>query len=676
MGNGSFDGTRFSLFASFDFDASAAEIQQWRAVLNAASQSLYFATNGQMHIGKIIYSNHRAGVSIADLLLTNFAGSSGTTGPIVPQTPGNQAILRSDELAHPGVILHELGHYLFSLKEEYKFAENGTTRPGSCGNGPPSEAACIMQFSGKGDVLDLATGAITLGQIRHFCCQANHTGQNNQQVAHHQSCWQTIISRWGNSGTYGQFPHITGPTGSNRPSGAPTGSRPAEIEWVEAAGHNRVLCLISDHPSLVVPHIDLLRLFIVPLSQIDKNVQLRFLVPDSQGNQFTSDLNSLTDQLNLALQFRVETLTVANLYSELDELPASNQHLVLHGQPAQPIRNFLAQNTEQFIDDVSNTGYFANSVADTSTIQNVIFRTNGQNRVLLRVPSAANRVRNVGQYLASAFDSIEHWGMLDDRVATLPNSISSEIPDAHRHTAADLQRVKKRIVNTGITSASMDFPVFVERGAAQVAFMVAAPSNATVWLYLVKPNGEVIDPQALAVRYIKQEEYQLYLLSAEVLGPLSGQWTMRLERSAAAGPTPFHLRAYAQNNQIRTHLRVTENSQPDTFDLAASIRYESWPLANLKPLARVTEIAPTGEVISTRLVELVQSSVDDAFDDSPSYTATITRTSPNLMSVRVAIHNVGQAMAKLPLPDPDNPATDVAPPIPNFNRVLEATIGP
>ncbi len=363
MGNGSFDGVKFTLYATMDFSATSTELALWRAALQAASTSLFFATDGLMSIGKITVSNHKAGLSKADLLLTNFSGASSTYGTLVPQVPGNQVILRSDEVAHPGVIVHEFGHYLFSLKDEYKLSQSGSTRKGTCTHGPPTESACLMEYSSSGDTINLSTGKFSPGVVRQFCCQANHSSNNNQHVVNGKSCWQTIVQRWGTAGDWGAFPAIVGPASGTRPNGSPSGAEPDPLEWIEVVDRSRIICLLSDafsdsisdslgdstgKPPSDAPggggaaQADFVELFIAPLLQIDKDVQVRILAPDARIAALSTLLQHAVDGWRPKVAPRFERLSLENLDREIHDTPASNQRMLFHGRPAQLLQVWSA----------------------------------------------------------------------------------------------------------------------------------------------------------------------------------------------------------------------------------------------------------------------------------------------------------------------------------------------
>ena len=574
MGKGSFDGKHFKLFASFDFNATASEIKKWKCALQAASHALFHATDAQMSIGTIIASNHGLGKDKADIVITDSPGQSGTTGPLVPEKPFCQVELCSDEVMHPGVVVHELGHYLLALKDEYIEYVKPVTLDGHCGDGPPGESSCIMEFSGLGDTISShKTCSVNHGTVRQFCCAANHTAHNNQQVFNKQSCWETIIGRWGIDGLWGKFPSIVGPAAGTRPSGAPAGSRPEDMEWMDVSARSKVVCLVSDEQSPGTMYADFVRLFIAPLSLIEKSLQLRCLVPAPQMNQFSLELKKALNELQKALDFQVVSLTVANLYRELDGPPAANQRIVMQGSPSPELRNYLLQNADRYVTDVSNAGFFSHGIADTSQFQEIMFNTNGQNRLLLPGTTSASRVRNASQYLATAFECLETWGMLDDQVAAFPGPVHSTSADTKRFSTADIKRVKSRPVTVEISPTQCDFPVYVEAEAKRVAFC-SKPQQR-----MLKFGCTSDDPTArssihnrLPLFFPSNKIISFMSISVAKLKSLEGQWTMRLERSSAENLTPFHLRAYTSNSDLGMHLQVTRQPEPNAFQTGGGRR--------------------------------------------------------------------------------------------------------
>ena len=66
MGSGSFNSGKFKLNLTFNYDADATKIDQWKTAFDYASRLLYDATDAQMQFGEITIRNNGYGLDMAD----------------------------------------------------------------------------------------------------------------------------------------------------------------------------------------------------------------------------------------------------------------------------------------------------------------------------------------------------------------------------------------------------------------------------------------------------------------------------------------------------------------------------------------------------------------------------------------------------------------------------------
>jgi hypothetical protein len=174
---------RFDLILSVRY-GTTAHLAQWKIAMQRASEMLFFATDGQHQLGQIFICPDRRGGGVADLWLFEDTGTSTANARI--WLPGTHVELMHDERWHPFTILHELGHYLYGLRDEY--TKGIGSGPASCiGRRPPTPeeiaanptvsprlpGACIME--GLWDDGDYYDGPIRYdGTVTDFCVECNH----------------------------------------------------------------------------------------------------------------------------------------------------------------------------------------------------------------------------------------------------------------------------------------------------------------------------------------------------------------------------------------------------------------------------------------------------------------------------------------------------------------------
>ena len=244
MGTGRFDEHthKFDLLLSIQYNASAADQDQWRQAFQRASRLLYDATDGKHQLGTIFVCLNSLGGDRADAWILGTGGTSHSP-PAALGSSGDQMTLHVQERFHPLVIVHELGHYIYGLYDEYLHADG--SEDGKClGHTEtflPIGAACIMEASNRdGERYDPQTQTWTPGVISEFCGSAEHTTDNQQHLINHQSCWGTMVSRY----------EDLAPAPTAAVEAPPTATR---INWVVLDQAQRFVLLLDHSASMTTP---------------------------------------------------------------------------------------------------------------------------------------------------------------------------------------------------------------------------------------------------------------------------------------------------------------------------------------------------------------------------------------------------------------------------------------
>lgn len=118
MGLGRYKNGKFDLVVVANFPMSATDFAEWERGLKKASEILYDASEGQMQFGSIYVCDENVGADTAEFILHNSGDPSyGTFGLF--GTAGQALHLMPYVRLQPLTVLHEMGHHVWRLGEEY-----------------------------------------------------------------------------------------------------------------------------------------------------------------------------------------------------------------------------------------------------------------------------------------------------------------------------------------------------------------------------------------------------------------------------------------------------------------------------------------------------------------------------------------------------------------------------
>lgn len=138
MGTGRRDGSQLNFQITANFSMQSNDLFRWRCAFFKASEIFYNATQGQLRFGNIYVTNDNAGVNNAEYVLDDSgsaayatSGGFGLPGQSVQCPPHIQEQVLT--------LLHENGHHIWSLKEEYartinELVDDAGSLPASHGN--------------------------------------------------------------------------------------------------------------------------------------------------------------------------------------------------------------------------------------------------------------------------------------------------------------------------------------------------------------------------------------------------------------------------------------------------------------------------------------------------------------------------------------------------------------
>ncbi len=202
----------FNLRVSVEWDASTEELMTYRDRFLETSELLYNATEGQFCIERLSVVGNARHWDSADVRVYASIQQSSYATPRGVRGSSGRITMNPIDTNFPGTLLHELGHYLFGLRDEYKAGSNWDSS-----NGSPR---CTLA-SGDG------TSVFSDGGSKHACVMNGHRGAAPKKFcsAHPDNphvdgteqggtdCWTVILEQYGPAGIGLTSPAPWGPRG-------------------------------------------------------------------------------------------------------------------------------------------------------------------------------------------------------------------------------------------------------------------------------------------------------------------------------------------------------------------------------------------------------------------------------------------------------------------------------
>jgi len=255
---------KLNLILLIDYDASDERIGEWEDKFNEASELLYNSTEGQMQIGTVkVFINEPSVENIADIVIDNEEDKA-WANPHGFGLKGSKVQLFDDDLKPHGevTIVHELGHYVFNLLDEYKgYKFNGEEWVHVEQSDFSSDARCTGKSSDPASLMDASR---TVNKRRTEWCtpdsdedwNTEHNPgyidddgtewENVQEHERHQSCWETIKDYC--ESKYKILMEIP----KDEPSTV-TPPNHEDIEWVVLSGEPRTVIAIDNSQQMLPP---------------------------------------------------------------------------------------------------------------------------------------------------------------------------------------------------------------------------------------------------------------------------------------------------------------------------------------------------------------------------------------------------------------------------------------
>ena len=567
--------------ATYDTIALGHKLR-WRRSFEFASGLLFGATNGKMQFGKLYFVNNGTPTSDDDISLKNLSGSSFTT-EINPQPFCGQITLMLHVMKEPICTVHEIGHYVGTLGDEYL----GTLRV--CQNNPATHQ-CIMEFSRDFGLQLDNSGEIAKVQpchaVNQFCSSIHpHVPlplptNNAQESKHRQSCWKTLKQ---------VYPKLVMPTG------VPIVNKIHPIQWIELTPISKYAIAIPAHPTFAPPPVEKAIKIAVKewVSRLAATGDQLALVMGSQGviRQMRAILPGEVAQLYKLIDAsawgagNAQRMVIQNALDQFNGDLAAHQRLLLvqagnSPDDASTLPTNLAEKRVTLEATTVGRGAFADQLEAWEQSSKWVTQQNFpiSNADL---PKYAFSLQN--ELIESYFYNSPGYGIVDLRWGSLPATQNAAFAATSGNGSINpIEGALELFLQLG--DKGIDFPVWVEQDARSVSFLLSEPETSHIELSLIAPDGTEISVPART---------DLPIHAFDRTQNVSGRWIARL-RSTKIGPQlPFFLMAAVNNRELRTKTHIEISPQRNIHFRLQAIH--TFPIDYVDAVVDILRLAPDEE---------------------------------------------------------------------------------
>jgi hypothetical protein len=567
-----------------------------------ASELLFYATGGKHQLGTIFLCSGPAGSAQSDALLSSSAEADSTDRRLWDLTTG-PFLYPFDRLPWIAWFVHELGHYLYDLRDEYHGPGAGACSDPSDGvlyecvaaASRQTEDACLMDMfntnmaaawlqsdhppTGRSAYATLADVLkqlyVPVGDAAHvnptypneagyaagypsqFCSAGNHSAQLHYQNACHASecCWQTLAD----DGAHGDLPYgLEAPAGSDKPAVAVAG--PDAVTVVDTLPTETFVLLLDrsgsmggvkmdrlhDGAAFCVDHVDQIeQLAVISFSSTSFVDSSLGTVPlDTDPDQAAWRANRVAIVTSLAAGG--STAIGGGLRAALQQIQtlsrAASQAIILFSDG---LENFGAETAEQVLPDLLAAGIrvFVIGVGDDS------------NPLLLQELAEATG----GKYLG--IDPALPEDLLSSQIQTLLDVAAgiarddTEVTTLYSAPAATPGPDTWSPPGSGggsFTPDRIEAPVWIGKGSTRCTIGAFAPRDLSrLEFRLFDPSGAEVPASSAGVRAVRWQNGHVFWA---IRDPRPGSWNLVVE---GAIPEDHRLKVFGFETNPRISLDVS-----------------------------------------------------------------------------------------------------------------------
>lgn len=558
-GRGTIKNGKLDILVYFAYDEK--DFNSWKPLFNAGSKLLYDATEKQLQLGTVTFTTCRQLKDKADVWVLN--DTSGARAHVRGLgVDGRHVIISQTHKSTSGNargqfgLVHEMGHYLFGILDEYKgYVGNVKGRdPKHYCVTSNSSVCCIMDGGTTITNNNLRTEYCTTGfnGTKHFKGVNNAAGKaikTNQEYFRGSSCWKTIKD--------------SGVGGLKEPKTQPSSS---------TAGHVAVKYKVNNGPLAVT--------LVIDRSGSMRGTRMTLAILGSiLGVGLMEDGNSLSVvsfSSSARVDLRMGTLNTAHrnaAVAAISRLRASGSTAIGSGLLAGQSQLGLVKGCSELIillsDGFSNSGPSPLSVipslkANKTTVYSIGVGTGVDSRTMTLIATGTG-----GRYFGA--------------------TNSSQLPSIFQRIFGEVQgggtaneQIQENVASG--KSKTMDFEVTGLSDRMTVSLGTA--STNMLELKLKRPNGKIIDRNTKDPKIKFRGSAQQFIF--EVQGPEAGKWQAIVSLGGSNLKTVYDLTAlvFSQSVSIISSTGATVHNYPSPIPVSVAVS-AGWPVAGAKVTATV-----------------------------------------------------------------------------------------
>jgi uncharacterized protein YegL len=698
---------KFDLVLSIRYDATDDEnntndIDQWEVAFERASRLLYDATDGQHQLGNIyVFNNDSLNGNVADawLMLDDLTatqidstdGSSSNPGEPVIGALNWHIVFASSIKYRPFMIVHELGHYLYGLCDEYMLDQYNSG--GHCigpmfVGGTPTANSCIMEGRwDDGDHFgsDGVGGPFIPGRVSEFCSQKDpaeaeptagyHTYDNFQEKIHHPSpdpnpyahfsCWDTMMNAHRQPDPPAETFGLVYPP-SRLPEEAAHQDDAAPINWIVMGQQQRFMLIVDRSGSMTGSKLE------------ETKGGLDFWV-DAALARFSSDRIGIVTYSSTTLNpLTLQAITAANINTLHDDIIPNisaggltaigdalrrGLDLILNdiagssdrGQNAMVlltdgIHNAGTETPDDVLPDLISNGVQVYTIGigtdvNSNLLQDIAHRTGGEYFEVDYDPSAPTPPTQIKEAVIN-LEGVAHGGGL---VADITGS-----------------------TNPGIREES----AYIEQDSKKATFTLSWDNpNALLSLELLSPDGVSITLDSMPANVHAVYNQGTYM-GFQVEQPVMGTWILRVNPEKEVDEiVHFRLIVFSENPHISGGLISPSNLCQTGIALPIQFRlYYDLPLTGLDVNGRI--LTPDGIDIPLEFNDEGNIELGDIMPGDGVYGAIFQGTNKaGNYTIKMSVDSDGESVSYGKVGMDSGGNGDDKPDIPVFHREFTRTVG-
>lgn len=601
----------------------------WREVFNRASKMLFHATEGQMQLGKLTVSHDSRGTANADVFVEYSddpaARAHATTGGYYSNVGSIK--LYNNHAHYPYSIVHELGHYVMSLADEY---ETMFGAPAICQPDARS-GACIMQF-GREYGERFERGSWIAGDVTEFCCDANHgpgTAQRND------ACWSTMHQTHSN---------LVIPRGL--PSGA-TLANHQEVTWLRVQDTDRFVIVLDDGLPFADSAVNEglftgLTMLARVLSMTDNQVSFVGL-----GGQVLAPWARADDSLIKSLwesdgpqQFQPRiVLSSLQQVGELiagQDLLAANQRILLLSSGVEAPDDFDPWAAVRSLPLPQVHAITSSTSGEVSTLDQIARQSRG------RLSLFDNAENDDAARSHAAFAVLANLNAIDN--VELVELSSYLLPACKERTDAAWSPTR-RPIDLRATEIGIDVPVLIEHGSSRAIFAIHYSRGESFHIQLIDPTGFPVPLKKDGIDYDTPADVPYRL--AAIPWPIVGKWILRIYRMSARRDSLLTVLAASKNANLHIRWDVQQPADDRSLEITASVYYQGMIERIDPPIVQITNRDPESASrekidVVLRPRHFVSADLDHSvYQPNGIYSATVPVPRPGAYEVRIRLASNG-----------------------------------